>query len=63
MILPVDVVGLDWRLPIREARKLGVTKTVQGNLDPALLVSPWEVIEEKAKAILDQGMEQSWLYF
>src|SRR6476469_8948939 len=51
--LPVDVVGLDWRLPIRDARRLGVTKTVQGNLDPALLVSPWELIEEKAKAILD----------
>jgi len=54
--LPVNVVGLDWRLPIREARSLGVTKTIQGNLDPAILLAPWEVIEEKAKAILDQGM-------
>lgn len=56
--LPLDVVGLDWRLPIREARRLGVNKTVQGNLDPALLLAPWNVIEERAKAILDQGMEQ-----
>jgi uroporphyrinogen decarboxylase len=61
--LPVDVVGLDWRLPIRDARKLGVTKTIQGNLDPALLVSPWELIEEKAKAILDQGMESNGYIF
>ena len=55
--LPLDVVGLDWRLPIKEARERGISKTVMGNLDPALLLSPWEVIEEKAKEILDQGME------
>ncbi|WP_064092148.1 uroporphyrinogen decarboxylase [Rossellomorea aquimaris] len=55
--LPLDVVGLDWRLPIQEARSMGITKTVQGNLDPSILLAPWEVIEERAKAILDQGME------
>jgi uroporphyrinogen decarboxylase len=54
--LPLDVVGLDWRLPIKEAREIGITKTVQGNLDPAILLAPWEVIEERAKEILDQGM-------
>lgn len=61
--LPLDVVGLDWRLPIKEARAKGITKTVQGNLDPALLLSPWEVIEERAKSILDQGMEQPGYVF
>ena len=30
--LPIDVVGLDWRLPISEARDKGITKTVMGNL-------------------------------
>ncbi len=55
--LPLDVVGLDWRLQIEEARSLGITKTVQGNLDPAILLAPWEVIEERTKAILDQGMK------
>ncbi|WP_088035825.1 uroporphyrinogen decarboxylase [Evansella clarkii] len=55
--LPVDVVGLDWRYSIAEARRDGITKTVQGNLDPAVLMAPWEVIEEKAKAIVDQGLE------
>lgn len=54
--LPLDVVGLDWRLSINEARALGVNKTVQGNLDPAILLAPWPVIEERVKAILDQGM-------
>lgn len=56
--LPIDVVGLDWRLPIRKAREMGIKKTVQGNLDPAVLLAPWEVIEKKAKDILDQGLEQ-----
>lgn len=61
--LPLDVVGLDWRLSVNEARALGVTKTVQGNLDPAILLAPWEVIEEKAKAILDQGMKSNHFIF
>lgn len=61
--LPLDVVGLDWRLPIAEARERGITKAVQGNLDPAILLAPWEVIEEKTKAILDQGMAQPGFIF
>ncbi|CAM3519640.1 uroporphyrinogen decarboxylase [Cytobacillus oceanisediminis] len=61
--LPLDVIGLDWRLPIQEARAKGITKTVQGNLDPAILLAPWDVIEEKAKAILDQGMAQPGYIF
>ncbi|MGN7311657.1 uroporphyrinogen decarboxylase [Alkalicoccobacillus gibsonii] len=61
--LPLDVVGLDWRLSVDEARELGVTKTVQGNLDPAILLAPWEVIEEKAKAILDQGLKSNHFVF
>src|SRR5690606_30916481 len=61
--LPIDVVGLDWRLPIMKARELGITKTVQGNLDPAILLAPWDVIEAKAKEILDQGMQQPGYIF
>jgi uroporphyrinogen decarboxylase len=61
--LPLDVVGLDWRLPVRQARELGIQKTLQGNLDPAVLLAPWEVIEEKAKEILDQGMAQNGYIF
>ncbi|MCH1626835.1 uroporphyrinogen decarboxylase [Fredinandcohnia quinoae] len=61
--LPLDVVGLDWRLPINQARELGITKTVQGNLDPAILLAPWEVIEERAREILDQGMQNPGYIF
>lgn len=55
--LPVDVIGLDWRTTIKEARELGVTKVLQGNLDPAILLADWETIETRTKAILDEGLE------
>src|SRR5699024_10680476 len=54
--LDVDVIGLDWRTSIEEARALGVTKVLQGNLDPSILLTDWELIEARTKAILDQGM-------
>jgi uroporphyrinogen decarboxylase len=55
--LPLDVIGLDWRTSIKEARELGVTKVLQGNLDPAILLSDWETIEARTKEILDQSKE------
>ncbi|MFC4322282.1 uroporphyrinogen decarboxylase [Litchfieldia salsa] len=61
--LPIDVVGLDWRLPISQAREMGINKTVQGNLDPAILLAPWEVIEDRTREILDQGMKQPGYIF
>lgn len=61
--LPIDVVGLDWRLPITQARQMGIHKTVQGNLDPAILLSSWDIIEERTRQILDQGMQQDGYIF
>ncbi|MFS0671946.1 uroporphyrinogen decarboxylase [Ornithinibacillus sp. 179-J 7C1 HS] len=55
--LPVDVIGLDWRTTIKEARDLGVTKVLQGNLDPAILLSDWATIEARTKEILDQSIK------
>ncbi|MCG1029495.1 uroporphyrinogen decarboxylase [Virgibacillus halodenitrificans] len=56
--LPVDVIGLDWRTSMKEARDMGVTKVLQGNLDPTILLTEWETIEKRTKAILDEGKEQ-----
>ncbi|WP_163537121.1 uroporphyrinogen decarboxylase [Gracilibacillus sp. YIM 98692] len=53
--LPVDVIGLDWRMSISEARQLDVTKALQGNLDPAFLLADWNVVEEKTKQIIGEG--------
>jgi uroporphyrinogen decarboxylase len=62
--LSVDVIGIDWRISIPEARnRVGSSFAIQGNLDPAILLAPWEVIEERAKEILDQGMEKPGFIF
>ena len=38
---PADVIGIDWRLPLSDARRiLGPDTAVQGNLDPAALFAP-----------------------
>lgn len=54
--LPVDVVGLDWRMHIQEAQAKGFTKTIQGNLDPTLLIADWDVLERRAREIIKQGV-------
>ncbi|WP_035775349.1 uroporphyrinogen decarboxylase [Arthrobacter sp. H5] len=49
----VDVVGVDYRLPLDEAnRRLGGTVPLQGNIDPALLSAPWNVLEEHVRSVL-----------
>jgi uroporphyrinogen decarboxylase len=49
-----DVIGLDWRVPIdRGWEYLGSGRGVQGNLDPAALLGPWERVEESTDRILD----------
>jgi uroporphyrinogen decarboxylase len=51
-----DVVGVDWRIPLDEAvRRVAPGKALQGNLDPAILLAPWEVIEERARDVLSRG--------
>jgi len=54
-----DVVGVDWRIPLDEAARRvsagagGNSKAVQGNLDPAILLAGWDVVDPRARAILD----------
>jgi len=51
-----DVVGVDWRIPLDEAvRRVEPGKALQGNLDPAVLLAPWEVIEERARDVIARG--------
>lgn len=52
----VDVVGVDYRLPLDEAnRRLGGTVPLQGNIDPALLSAPWEVLEAHVREVIAAG--------
>lgn len=51
-----DVVGVDYRVSLTDAvARLGDSYAVQGNLDPALLGAPWEVLEARVRAIVDEG--------
>ena len=51
-----DVVGVDWRVPLGEARRrIGPGKAVQGNLDPALCLAPWPVVENKVRDVLSRN--------
>lgn len=55
-----DVVGVDWRLPLDEAvRRLESTgaprPVVQGNLDPALLLADFSVVEAEVRRIHAEG--------
>jgi uroporphyrinogen decarboxylase len=49
-----DVIGLDWRIPIEGGWEIvGPDRGVQGNLDPALLLGPFERVAAAATRILD----------
>jgi uroporphyrinogen decarboxylase len=48
-----DVVGVDWRTPIDDAwERVGPDAGIQGNLDPAACLGPWETVEQKAIDVL-----------
>ena len=54
--LDVDVVGVDWRSPLSEVRRvLGPGKALQGNLDPAALFAPPEELTRAAAAVLSEA--------
>ncbi|MDP9092831.1 MAG: uroporphyrinogen decarboxylase [Actinomycetota bacterium] len=55
-----DVVGVDWRVPLDEAaRRTGPGAVVQGNLDPALLLADWSVVEGEVRRVVAQGRSAS----
>jgi uroporphyrinogen decarboxylase len=48
-----SVVGVDWRVPLDAARaRLGPGVAVQGNLDPAVCLAPWPVVEASTHEVL-----------
>lgn len=53
-----DVIGVDWRVPLGDAwaaveHAVG-PRSIQGNLDPAVLLSGWRETEKAARAVLQQ---------
>ncbi|MDP9727295.1 uroporphyrinogen decarboxylase [Alicyclobacillus tolerans] len=59
-----SVIGVDWRVPIRRAReRLGTKIALQGNLDPALLQAPWNVLEAETRKLLEEGLRHPGYIF
>jgi uroporphyrinogen decarboxylase len=50
-----EVVGVDWRVPLDEARTRIGPRAVQGNLDPAACLAPWNVVADEARDVLRRG--------
>jgi len=51
-----DVVGVDWRGPLDQATlRVGPGRALQGNLDPAVTMAPWDAIDEAVRDVLRQG--------
>jgi uroporphyrinogen decarboxylase len=57
-----DVMGLDWRVEIGEARARLGEIPVQGNLDPVALFGPREIVQQKARAIVERGGRRGHIF-
>lgn len=53
--LPVDVLSVDWRVPLPEIRRIVGPRVLQGNLDPAALLAPIPEIQRRAAHLLQEG--------
>jgi uroporphyrinogen decarboxylase len=51
-----QVIGIDWRVRLDDAwQAVGTDRSVQGNLDPLVLLADREQIRQRAKDVLDQA--------
>ena len=48
-----DIISIDWRMDLDTAwERIGYDRGIQGNLDPTLLLTPWNVIENGMQDVL-----------
>lgn len=58
-----DALGIDWRIPLDDAaRRLPAGLALQGNLDPAVLLAPWEVVEREARDVLARAPRRGHVF-
>ncbi len=59
-----DVVGVDWHTSISSARERTQNRVaLQGNLDPAICLAPWDVVEAEVKRVLaDNGGDPGYIF-
>jgi uroporphyrinogen decarboxylase len=62
-----DVVGVDWRTPLSIARQrvdaVRPGLALQGNLDPAACLGPWDAVAERVRAVLaESGGDPAYIF-
>ncbi|MDO5723755.1 MAG: uroporphyrinogen decarboxylase [Flaviflexus sp.] len=55
MAEPADVLGVDHRIALSEAARRVPGVPLQGNINPAMLTAPWEVLARHIDEVLDEG--------
>jgi len=51
-----SAIGVDHRVPLDAAwDRVGHEVAIQGNLDPSVLLAPWEAVEPRARDVLDRA--------
>jgi len=53
--LPVDVLSVDWRVPLSKVRQIVGSRVLQGNFDPTALLGPIPEIERRVARLLEEG--------
>jgi uroporphyrinogen decarboxylase len=55
-----DAFGVDHRVPLDDAwTTIGHDRAIQGNLDPSVLLGPWETVERKARDVLARAGDRA----
>jgi uroporphyrinogen decarboxylase len=55
-----DAIGVDHRVPLDDAwATIGHDRAIQGNLDPSVLLGPWDTVERKARDVLARAGNRS----
>jgi uroporphyrinogen decarboxylase len=59
--MPCEVLGLDWRVDLRRAAQTLPDHSLQGNLDPGVLMGPDDEIRRRTLAMLETGPRRGYV--